>query len=157
MGKRIHGRFSAFPIPPSRENKLVVESRGRCGIALELLIFFYGNGLVNQKELSSQIIPLLLWGGKTATESKRSDQLQQSSMPWHHHERQDKDWMSRFVWESWDSAPTLGALGSHSQAKCDPSPGLSTGTGAFPAPCPPQDLSWLCGKREGIGREQRVP
>lgn len=31
---------------------------------------FYGNGLVNQKELSSQIIPLLLWGGKTAIETK---------------------------------------------------------------------------------------
>lgn len=42
--------------------------------------------------------------------------------------------------------------------KCDHSPGLYTGTRAFPAPCPPQDPSWLCGKRrEGIGREQRVP
>lgn len=89
---------------------------------------------------------------------KRPPAPTENSLPWHHHERWDTDWMSRFVWESWDSAPTLGALGSHSQAKCDPSPELSTGTGAFPALCPPQDPSWLCGKRrEGIGREQRVP
>lgn len=60
FGGSIHGRCSAFPIPLSRGSKLVVESRNRCRMALELLIFFYGNGLVNQKELSSQIIPLLL-------------------------------------------------------------------------------------------------
>lgn len=65
------------PIPLSTGSKLVVESRDRCRMALELLIFLYGNGLVNQKELSSQIIPLLLWGGKTASESKRGDQLQE--------------------------------------------------------------------------------
>lgn len=55
----------------------MVESRERCRIALELLIFFDGFGWVNQKELSSQIIPLLLWGGKTTTESKRGDRNQQ--------------------------------------------------------------------------------
>lgn len=63
--------------PLSRGSKLVVESRERCRMALELLIFFYGNDLVNQKELPFQIIPLLLWGGKTATESKRGHQSQQ--------------------------------------------------------------------------------
>lgn len=66
--------------------------------------------------------------------------------------------MSRFVWESWNSTPTPGALGFHSQARCDHNPGLSTGTGAFPALCPPQHPSWQCGKRrEGTEREQRVP
>lgn len=100
--------------------------------------------------------PALGWENNHRVQ-KRQPEPTENSLPWHHHERWDKDWM-RFVWESWDSAPTLGALGSHSQAKCDPSPRLSTGTGAFPALCLPQDPSWLCGKRrEGIGREQRVP